>query len=178
MQSDLTESQQIFYDAVHKFAVKELADGAVKRANSASFPWDVAKKCSDMGLLGITISKDDGGIGGSLIDAILAIQAIAEVCPRSADVVQAGNFGAVRTFSEYASDDLKSRFLPKILSGQTIMTLGMTEPEAGSAATELATTAELVDDEYVINGAKIFGTHSGEASIFLVYVRFGLMHAL
>lgn len=173
MQSDLTESQRIFYDSIHKFAQNELAEGALQRSNSPKFPWKVAKKFSDMGILGITIPEYDGGMGGSLMDAILAIQAVADVCPRSADVVQAGNFGAIRTFAEYASDELKSRYLPGLLAGTSVIGVGMTEPDAGSAVTELKTRAELAGDEYVINGSKIFGTHSGEASMFLVYVRFG-----
>ena len=104
MEYELTQDQQIFRDMVRKFAANELADGAVARANSSGYPWDVAKRAAEMGLLGITIPEEKGGIGGSLTDAVLAIQTVAEYCPRSADVIQAGNFGAIRTFSEYASD--------------------------------------------------------------------------
>ena len=99
MDFELSQDQNIFYESVRKFAANELADDAVARANSDGYPWDVAKKFGEMGLLGITIPEIKGGIGGSLTDAILAIQAVAEFCPRSADVVQAGNFGAIRTFA-------------------------------------------------------------------------------
>lgn len=173
MHFELTEDQRIFHDSVRKFARNELADGALERAHSDEYPWDVAEKFAEMGLLGITIPEDKGGIGGSLMDAVLAIQAVAEVCPRSADVVQAGNFGAIRTFAEYASDAQRARFLPRLLQGKSIMSVGMSEPEAGSAVTELRTTATEDGDEVVINGTKIFGTHSSEAEVFLVYVRFG-----
>ena len=173
MEFDLTEEQQIFYDAVRKFALKELAEGSLERAHSDEYPWDVAKKFAEFGLLGITISEEKGGVGGTLTDAVLAIQAIASVCPRSADVVQAGNFGAVRTFAEYASPEQRTRFLPGILAGKAVMSVGMTEPEAGSAVTELRTTATQDGDDYVINGTKIFGTHSSEADVFLIYVRYG-----
>lgn len=169
----LTEEQQMFHDTVRRFAETELAEGAAKRANAPSFPWDVARKFAEMGLLGITVSQSDGGVGGSLVDAILAIQAIAEVCPRSGDVVQAGNFGPIRTFAEFASPEQKARFLPDLLAGKAVISLGMTEPEAGSAVTELATSATPDGDDYIINGTKIFGTHSAEANLFLVYVRFG-----
>ncbi len=94
-------------------------------------------------------------------------------CPRSADVVQAGNFGAIRTFAEYATDEQRDRFLPRILAGKAVMSVGMSEPEAGSAVTELRTTATEDGKEVIINGSKIFGTHSAEAEVFLVYVRFG-----
>lgn len=173
MDFSLSEDQRIFYDTVRKFALNELAEGALVRAHSDDYPWDVAEKFAEQGLLGITIPEDKGGVGGTLMDAVLAIQAVAEVCPRSADVVQAGNFGAVRTFAEYATEEQRERFLPRILEGKAVMSVGMSEPEAGSAVTELKTTAVEDGEEYVMNGTKIFGTHSAEAEVFLVYVRFG-----
>jgi len=173
MDFSLSEDQTIFYDTVRKFALNELAEGALVRAHSDDYPWDVAEKFAELGLLGITIPEEKGGVGGTLVDAVLAIQAVAEVCPRSADVVQAGNFGAVRTFAEYATEEQRERFLPRILEGKAVMSVGMSEPEAGSAVTELKTTAVEDGEEYVINGTKIFGTHSAEAEVFLVYVRFG-----
>ena len=173
MDFELNQDQQVFVDAVQKFARKELADGALKRAHSKEYPWDVAGKFAQFGLLGITIPEQKGGIGGTLTDAVLAIQAVASVCPRSADVVQAGNFGAVRTFAEFATPEQNERFLPDILAGRKVMSVGMTEPEAGSAVTELRTTATPDGDGYLVNGTKIFGTNSAEADVFLVYVRFG-----
>ncbi len=173
MDFDLSDDQRMFQDSLLRFGAKELAEGKTARANSAEYPWEVAARLSEMGLLGITIAEEDGGQGGSLVDAVLAIQSIAASCPRSADVVQAGNFGAIRTFSEYASKDQKERFLPGLLSGKAIMGVGMTEPDAGSAVTELTTRATPDGDGYRINGTKIFGTHSAEATVFLVYVRFG-----
>ena len=173
MNFELTEEQNIFYEAVRKFAQNELAEDALKRANSGEYPWAVSRKIADMGLVGIMIPEEDGGMGGSLVDAILAIQAVAEFCPRSADVVQAGNFGAIRTFSQFASAEQKERFLPRLLSGEAVMAVGMTEPDAGSAVTELSTSAVQDGDDFIINGSKIFGTHSGEAEVFLIYVRFG-----
>ena len=173
MDFELTESQQLFVDNVRRFAATELADGAVERAKSIEYPWAVAKRLAEIGLLGITMPEADGGSGGTVVDAVLAVQAVAEFCPRSADVVQAGNFGAIRTFVEYASPEQKARFLPALLAGESIMALGMTEPGAGSAVTELTTSATAAGEEYILNGTKIFGTHSSEASLFLVYVRFG-----
>lgn len=173
MNFELAEEQQIFFDAVGKYATAELADGALARAHSDEYPWDIATKFAEFGLLGITIPTDKGGNGGTLTDAVLAIQAVASACPRSADVVQAGNFGAIRTFAEYATAEQRERFLPAILSGDAVMTVGMTEPDAGSAVTELRTTAKQDGDHYVINGGKIFGTNSAEANVFLVYVRYG-----
>ena len=173
MDFNLTSEQQMFQDSVRAFAERELKPGAHARAHSHDYPYDAARKLAGQGLLGITIPEARGGQGGSLFDAVLAIEQIALACPRSADVIQAGNFGAVRVFSEFASDALLDRYMPGILSGETIMSVCMTEPGAGSAATELTTTATPDGDGFRINGSKIFTTHGMHAHLFLVYVRFG-----
>jgi len=173
MNFEPTAEQKLFADSVRKFALAHLEDGALKRAHDPRFPFDVAQLLSRQGLMGITIPEADGGQGGSLMDAVIAIEQIASVCPRSADVVQFGNFGPIRAFAEYASNQLKKRFLPDLLAGRMVMALGMTEPEAGSAVTDLKTSAKLDGRDYIINGSKLFSTFSPDASIFLVYVRFG-----
>ena len=169
----LTADETQIADAVRRFAVGELADGALRRAHSSDYPWDVAEKLSQMGMLGITVAEADGGVGGTLMEAVITIQELAMVCPKSADVVQAGNFGPIRTFAEFASPAQKARWLPDLLAGRTLISLGMSEPDAGSAATELKTTAREEGDEVVVDGSKVFSTHSPHADLFLVYVRFG-----
>ena len=125
------------------------------------------------GLLGITVAQADGGQGGTLMDAVIAIEAVAAVCPRSADVVQAGNFGPIRVLAQYGSPSQKQKFLKKLLSGASVISVGMTEPEAGSAVTDLKTTAIRESTGFRINGSKIFTTHSAYADLILAYVRFG-----
>lgn len=169
----LSPEQSAFSATVRRFARAELADGALARAHSSSFPWDVARRLAEMGLLGITVREEDGGIGGTLMDAVTAIQELALVCPKSADVVQAGNFGPLRTFAEYASPAQKERFLPDLLAGRSLIALGMSEPDAGSAVTELKTAARPDGEGFRVTGSKVFSTHSPEAGLFLVYVRFG-----
>lgn len=173
MDFHLKEEHDSFAQAVRRFAQNELAPGALARAHSAAYPTDVAKALARQGLLGIAFDERDGGQGGSLMHAVLAIQEVALACPKSADIVQAGNFGPIRTFVEYASPIQKARYLPGLLKGEQVICLGMSEPEAGSAVTELVTSATLEGDEVVINGSKVFSTHSPHASLFLIYVRFG-----
>jgi alkylation response protein AidB-like acyl-CoA dehydrogenase len=169
----LTPEQEQFRGAVRRFAEKHLAQGARERAHAPGYPWEVAKLMAQQGLLGITIAQADGGQGGTLMDAVIAIEEIAAACPRSADVVQAGSFGAIRVLAEYGSDLHKKRFLEKLLSGDSVICVGMTEPEAGSAVTDLKTTATREGDGYRIHGAKVFTTHSAYAEVILAYVRFG-----
>jgi alkylation response protein AidB-like acyl-CoA dehydrogenase len=169
----LSPEQEQFRDAVRRFAHKHLAAGARERAHAPGYPWDVAKLMAAQGLLGITIPAASGGQGGKLIDAVIAIEEVAAACPRSADVVQAGNFGPIRVLAEYGSELHKTTYLRKLLSGEAVISVGMTEPEAGSAATELKTTATPDGQGFRINGSKIFTTHSSYADLILAYVRFG-----
>jgi len=173
MDFELNEEHRAFADSVRRFAQDRLAAGALERAHSPEYPWETAQMLAEQGLLGIAFPEEDGGQGGSLMHAVLAIQEVALVCPKSADIVQAGNFGPIRTFVEYATPEQKERFLPDLLGGRKLISLGMTEPDAGSAVTELKTSARQDGDDYLINGSKIFSTHSPEAELFLVYVRFG-----
>ncbi len=172
MNFELTEEQRMFAASVRRFAEDSLATGVLKRAHTPGFPFDVARLKAEHDLLGITISVEDGGQGGTLIDAVIAIEQVASVCPRSADVVQAGNFGPIRTFAEYATTEQKNRFLPDLLGGKAAISLGMSALEAGSAVTELRTTARVDGDAVILNGTKIFSTHSPDARIFVIYVRF------
>ena len=173
MRFELTEEQTMFRDSVAAFAQRNLAAGALDRAHSDDYPWDVAAMMAEQGLIGITIAEDKGGLGGSLMDAVLAIETVASVCPRSADVVQAGNFGAIRTFAQFATPEQKERYLAPLLQGEGLISVAMTEPNAGSAVTELTTTAVPDGDGFLVTGQKIFTTHGTHATVFLVYVRYG-----
>ncbi|MFA7665608.1 MAG: acyl-CoA dehydrogenase [Burkholderiaceae bacterium] len=173
MDFELSDEYRAFAESVRRFAQDRLAAGALARAHSPAYPWDAARMLAEQGLLGLAFPESDGGQGGSLMHAVLAIQEVALACPKSADIIQAGNFGPIRTFVEYASAQQKAKYLPDLLAGRKLIALGMSEPEAGSAVTELSTHARIEGDEVVINGSKVFSTHSPEAALFLVYVRFG-----
>src|SRR5689334_5430082 len=136
MNFELTEEQTMFRDAVAAFAQRELAKEALARAHSDDYPWDVSRALARQGLIGITVPEEKGGIGGSLMDAVIAIEQVALACPRSADVVQAGNFGAIRTFAQFASEQQSADYLSKLLTGEGLIAVAMTEPDAGSAVTE------------------------------------------
>jgi alkylation response protein AidB-like acyl-CoA dehydrogenase len=168
-----TPEQEQFRESVRRFAGKQLANGARERAHSPDYPWDVAKLMAAQGLLGITIAEADGGQGGALIDAVIAIETVASVCPRSADVVQAGNFGPIRVLAEYGTPEQKRKYLKRLLAGESVISVGMTEPEAGSAVTDLQTTATPEGDGYRVNGSKVFTTHAPHADVILTYVRYG-----
>ena len=154
MNFQLTSDQEMFRDAVRGFAEHHLAKARSRARTSREHPWDVAKLMAEQGLLGITIPEKDGGQGGTLMDAVIAIETVAQVCPRSADVIQAGNFGAIRVLAEYGTDDQKERYLEAPAAGEGVICVGMTEPEAGSAVTDLKTTATPDGEGFRVNGEK------------------------
>lgn len=171
MNFSFTDEQNLFAESVRNFALKNLKDGALERAHLEEFPREMARMFHEQGLMGITIPEADGGQGGTLMDAVIAIEQIALVCPRSADIIQEGNFGAVRTLAQYASPSQKERFLRPVLEGREIIAVGMTEPDAGSATTDLKTTATPDGEGFRIKGSKVFP--NPHADFYLVYVRFG-----
>ncbi len=171
MEFQLSEEQRMFADSVAAFARGELQAGARERAHAGEFPREVAQQMARAGLLGITLPEADGGGGGTLMDAVIAIEQVARFCPRSADVVQEGNFGAIRVLAHFASEDQKRRYLAPVLRGDEIIAVAMTEPDAGSATTDLKTTATPDGSGFRINGSKVFP--NPHADQYLVYVRFG-----
>ena len=106
------------------------------------------------------------------MDAVLAIEQVALICPRSADVIQAGSFGPIRTFAEYATNYQKEKYLKKLLNGDMVIGLGMTEPNAGSSLTDLTTKATQDGTGFRVSGSKVFTSNSPDADIFLIYVRY------
>ncbi|MEX2643435.1 MAG: acyl-CoA dehydrogenase [Acetobacterales bacterium] len=173
MNFELSEEQKIFQDTVRSYADRTLAEGALERAHKPGYPRDIAEDMAKNGLFGIAMPEEKGGQGGTLMDAVLAIEQVSLVCPRSADVLQAGNFGAIRTFAEYASEDQVARYLKDLLGGRKLISVGMTEPDAGSAVTDLKSSLKPDGNGYRLNGRKVFTTNSEEADLFLVYCRFG-----
>jgi len=173
MDFSLRETDQRLVERVRNFAASELAEGALRRVHDDEYPRDIARRLAAEGFLGLTIPVADGGQGGTLLQAVLTIEAISMVCPKSADVVQVGNFGPIRLLSAFGSAAQKRRFLDPLLKGEIIFTVAMTEPDAGSAVTDLQTAAVPDGDGVRVSGEKIYTTHGREADVFLTYVRYG-----
>ncbi len=170
MDFSLTTEQQALQESARKLAESRFAP---KAFTWDGFPFENARVLAEYGFTGITIPAEDGGQGGSLMHAVLVMEAISEVCPNSGDAVQATNFGAIRQLAAFGSDRVKEEILPKLLAGEGLISAGMSEPEAGSALTQLTTTARYEGDEVVLNGQKIWGSHTPELSHSVVWCRFG-----
>ena len=173
MNFDLTDAQQALVAQTRQFALKEVAPYAAKWDADEHIPREQIQKYADAGYFGMTIPTKYGGRGLSALDAVLVIEEMARHCGISGRLIVDHNFGAAITILNFGTEEQRQRVLPTVCSGETLMSIGMTEPEAGSALTDLTTTAREEDDCYVLNGRKHWITGAGEREYTLVYARFG-----
>jgi alkylation response protein AidB-like acyl-CoA dehydrogenase len=136
-----------------------------------SLPREEVARLSELGFLGITIPEEYGGHGGSLVDALIVIEELAKECRPAAFQVFEASVGPVRVLEYFGTDDQRKRFLPGVASGDVTMAIGISEPDAGSAATDLRTSARRDGDDFVINGTKRWISNGGHADHYLVYAR-------
>ena len=134
------------------------------------YPWDNVNALAANGIMGHTVSTQYGGGGGALIEAIVAVEEVAKVCGTTARVVVEGNMGAVGAIGAYGSEEQKQRYLPLIVAGDK-PAICITEPDAGSAATDMRTTAVRDGDDYVVDGHKRWITGAGISKIYLIFAR-------
>ncbi|MFZ2227350.1 MAG: acyl-CoA dehydrogenase family protein [Candidatus Nanopelagicaceae bacterium] len=166
----LSEDHQTLAKTVREFANNVLAPVAAKHDREQSFPYDVIKKMGAMGIFGLPFPEEVGGMGGDFLSLCLAIEELARIDQSVAVTVEAGvGLGSMLIYRT-GTDEQKKKFLPALLSGQALAGFGLTEPDGGSDASGLRTTARLEGDEWVINGSKTFITNSGTSITSLVIV--------
>ncbi|WP_214105644.1 acyl-CoA dehydrogenase family protein [Acrocarpospora catenulata] len=129
------------------------------------------RRLGELGFLGIAHEERFGGSGAPLTDALAVIEEFAKVCRPAAFQIFEANTGPAQTVNLLATEEQKRRWLPAIISGEKTMAVAMSEPEAGSAATDMKTTARRTGDGWVLNGAKRWISNGGEADQYLVYAR-------
>ena len=173
MEFQLSEAQKDLVAAARELALGEFAPRAFTWEAQDRFPREYLRVLARHGYAGITIPEADGGQGGALLDAVLVIETIARVCATAGDCVQALNFGAIQQLARHGSPELKARYLAPCLRGDKLVAIAMTEPEAGSAVTDLRTRAEVQDGDVVVTGQKLFSTNGDLADCFVVWVNFG-----
>jgi butyryl-CoA dehydrogenase len=174
MDFKLTEEQQLLIQTIREVGEKEnFRELAVQVDATGEFPWQLLPMYAELGLLGMTLSPEYGGGGQSALTAVLAIEELAKYSPMIAGPVFESNVGPVRVIDLFGTREQKEAIVPSVIRGERSVSVCMTEPEAGCDLTSLKTTLVEEDDHYVMNGRKVFITGGGEASHYLVYVRFG-----
>lgn len=166
----LSEEHHDVLDRAETFTTETLAPRAEEIEKTREFPRDVVEAAGDAGLLGILIPEEYGGLGGDFVSYCLALERIAEESGAVAEIIQGHTF-AMLPILNFGSDEQRKRLLPKMVAGESVGAMLLTEPGAGSSPTELQTVAEATDDGYHISGEKSFGTNAGVADVHLVVAR-------
>lgn len=165
----LTDEQQQLVDVAKRLATERFAG----EGGHEGFAFHHARMLAEHGFTGIALPVEDGGQGGGLVDAALVMEAVSTVSAAAGDAVQATNFGAIRQLAAFGSSSLKASVLPQLLAGEGLVSVGMSEPEAGSGLTDLRTTARIVGDEVVLNGEKSWNSNGPDTTHVVVWCRFG-----
>ena len=154
---------------------RELARGGIESraaeiARSEEYPWDNVEALKKAGFMGMTIPTEFGGQGLTFFDAVLVVEQMAQVCGVSGRIVVESNMGAISTVMKYGTEAQKKRAAGFVLDGDK-PAICITEPEAGSAATEMTTRADRRGDKFVLNGKKHWITGAGVSRLHLVFAR-------
>lgn len=167
----LGETIDILRGQIHAFAAAELAPRAAAIDSDNVFPADMWKKLGDLGLLGVTVPEEYGGAGLGYLAHVVAME---EISRHSASVGL--SYGAhsnlcVNQINRNGTPDQKARYLPKLISGEHIGALAMSEPNAGSDVVSMKLRAEKKGDHYVLNGSKTWITNGPDANTYVIYAK-------
>jgi alkylation response protein AidB-like acyl-CoA dehydrogenase len=172
MDFQLSDEQKRIVSLVDELGKKEFAPRAAHWDRNHEYPWENVHKLRECDILGMTIPAEYGGQGRPLIDAILAIETAAKYCGVTARVIVETNMGALGCVMAYGSDEQRKQVADRILKDGDKPAIAMTEPEAGTALTDLQTSAVKRDGQYIINGTKHWITGGGISVTNLVFARF------
>ena len=167
---ELSEDHELFRKVVREFAEAEVAPHIADWDRDHHFPVELIGKMGDLGLFGLIAPEQYGGSGGDFTSLCVAIEELGRVDQSIGITLEAGVGLGINPILTFGSEAQKERFLPDLVAGRALAAFGLTEPEAGSDAGATRTRAELVDGEWVINGAKAFITNSGTAVTSVVSV--------
>jgi alkylation response protein AidB-like acyl-CoA dehydrogenase len=167
---DLTPEQQTLQQRARELAQTVIAPRAAHWDQTEAYPYDNVEALVQAGFMGMTIPRAYGGPGHSLLDALLVVEEMAKVCGITGRIVVEANMGALGAIIAYGTTEQKRRYCPLVLQGDK-PAIAISEPEAGSAATDMQTRAVLDGDAYVLNGHKKWITGAGVSQINLVFAR-------
>lgn len=172
MDFQLSDEQRQLQDVARRFARDEMGDIARQLERDAeTLSEDWMKRLAEMGFLGMNLPAEYGGQGLSHLDAVLVLEEFVKVGAAVAFPIFESCFGPAQALFRYASEPLKQRVLPAVCRGELIVAVSMSEPNAGSALTDLTTRGEIDGYEVVLNGEKRWSSGAGHSGGYLVYCR-------
>lgn len=173
MDFGLSEQQAELQAAARKFARAELPDLARRlERDDEPVPHNVLRKYGELGFLGINLPEAYGGLGLGHIEALLVLEEFAQISAAVAFPVFEALTGPVRTIAQFGSEELKARIIPEVIRGEKIVAVAMSEPDAGTALTDLSTSARIDGHEIIITGTKRWSSGAGHSDYYITYCRF------
>lgn len=169
----LDDDLEEFRNEVRRMAEKEFAPKAAYWDEEEEFPEENRKTLAELGYFGLLIPEEYGGVGAPIIQSALFVEEISRVCFNTSTICQITLHGPSRAITVLGNDEQKKRFLPPVVSGDYMFSISISEPGAGSAVTDLRTTAVDDGENFVLNGSKCFTTLGNYCTHFLVFCRFG-----
>ena len=166
----LTKQQQALQAKARELADTVIRDRAAEIDRSEAYPWKNVEALTQAGFMGMTIPEEYGGQGFNYMDAVLVIEEMARVCGVTGRIVVEANMGGIGAIMAYGSEAQKKLAAELVLSGDK-PAICITEPGAGSAATEMTTTAVKQGDHYILNGAKHWITGGGVSKLHIIFAR-------
>jgi butyryl-CoA dehydrogenase len=171
MHIELTDEQKMIQALARDFAEKEVRPIAEEIDREARFPRETVRRMGELGLMGIAVPEAWGGGGGDTVAYAVALEEVSRACASHGVVMTVNNSLYCEPVARYGTDEQKARFLTPFASGQKIGCFSLTEPEAGSDATNQSTLARREGDAYLLDGRKIFVSNGREADAALVFAQ-------
>jgi butyryl-CoA dehydrogenase len=172
MDFQLTEEQEQLAETARRYAREQLPEIAEKIEQTGAPPGkDLLQQYAEMGFLGINVPERFGGLGLGNLEALIVLEQFAQVSSAVAFPIFESCVGPVRAIEKFADEKLSSAVLPAVCSGEKIVAVAMSEPEAGTALTDLKTRAEIRGERVVVNGSKRWCSGGGHADGYVVYCR-------
>jgi len=168
MTFDFTETQLLIQETARKFAEDELAPSAGERDEKEEFPYDAVKKLGELGFMGMMVPEKYGGAGLDTVSYVLAMEEISKVDASCGVIMSVNNSLVCFGFYSWGTEEQKQKYLVPLASGKKLGAFALSEPEAGSDATNQRTTAVRDGNHYILNGTKNFITNGANADIVLV----------
>ena len=163
----LTPDQEMIRDLARKIADEKVLPVRQELDEKEEFPWEMMKVLAEAGLFGVAIPEEYGGVGGGVLETCVAVEELSRVCMGVAVSYAASGLGS-NPILLYGSPEQKKKYLPDIAKGKKLAAFGLTEPDAGSDAGAIRTTATRDGDHYVLNGIKQWITNGGEAEVYSI----------
>lgn len=172
MDFELSDEQRLLTDSARAFAARELAPCAADWDRDHHFPVEVIRRAAEQGYLALYIAEEDGGLGLSRLSSALIFEQLAAGCVATTAYLTIHNM-ATWMLASFADQALKDAWLPGLVSGRSLASYCLTEPDAGSDAANLRTRARRDGDDYLLDGSKCFISGAGASDVLIVMARTG-----